>query len=693
MVSKVRKRDGKIVPYRQIKITNAIKKAFIATKTTDNGRIVLLSKQIKKILNKKFKREIPNIEDIQDTVEEVLLNNDFPEVLRAYVIYREKHRLQREEKGYKELKIEPILTVNAIKVLQKRYLLRDENGNIIETPRQLFYRVAKAIASIDRKYRGNTKKTEKEFYQAMKNLEFIPNSPALFNAGTKNKLGLSACYVLPVSDSLEEIFDAVKNTALIEQSGGGIGFSFSRLRPKGDVVRSTTGIASGPISFMKIFDMTTEVIKQGGKRRGALMGMLRVDHPDILEFISIKQNPRLLTNFNISVSITDKFMEAVLKNKYYGLINPRTKKVVKKLNARRVFDLIVRNAWLTGDPGLIFIDRINKSVSNPVPSLGPIEATNPCGEQILYPFESCVLGSINLTKVVKNKKIDFERLRKLVRLGVHFLDNVIDAQEILIEKINEITKNNRRIGLGIMGWAEALIKLNIKYDTNEAVKLAEKVMRFIQEESRKMSIELAKKRGNFPNFKKSIWKKRYKNFRNAALTTIAPTGTISIIGGCSSGIEPLFAVSYVREVLEGARLLEVNPEFERIAKERGFYSRKLMEKIAKIGSIQKIKNIPKDVKRLFVTALNIKPEWHVKHQAAFQKYTDNAVSKTINLPKNASIKDVKKAYLLAYKLKCKGITIYRYGSKSKQVLYIEPYRGIIAHSDYAGGKICGECMF
>ncbi|MEW6063111.1 MAG: adenosylcobalamin-dependent ribonucleoside-diphosphate reductase [Nanoarchaeota archaeon] len=691
MISKVRKRNGKLVSYRQIKITNAIKKAFIATKTADKGRIAFLSKQVKKILNKKFKREIPSVEDIQDTVEEVLLNNNFLNVLRAYVIYRERHRLMRLETGYKEIRLEPILSLNAIKVLQKRYLLRNENENIIETPRQLFYRVARAIASIDKKYGGNVKKTEKEFYNAMKNLEFIPNSPVLFNAGTKNKLALSACFVLPIEDSLESIFDAVKNMALIEQAGGGVGFSFSRLRPKGDIVRSTTGVASGPLSFMNIFDMTTDVIKQGGKRRGAMMGILRVDHPDILEFISVKQNQKLLTNFNISVAITDSFMDAVFKNKDYELINSRTKKVVRKLNARKVFDLIVKNAWLTGDPGLIFIDRINKSITNSVPSLGPIEATNPCGEEPLYPFESCVLGSINLIKIVEKKKVNWEKLSRLVKLGVHFLDNVIDAQETQIEKINEMTKNNRRIGLGIMGWAEAVIRLGIRYDSNEAIKLANKLMKFIQDESRKMSVELARKRGNFPNFKKSIWKRKYKSFRNAALTTIAPTGTISIISGCSSGIEPIFSVSFVREVLEGARLLEINPEFERIAKERKFYSRELMEKIAKVGSVQKIKGIPRDIKKLFVTALDIKPEWHIKHQAAFQKYTDNAVSKTINLPKNASVEDIRKVYLLAYKLKCKGITIYRYGSKPKQVLYIEPY--VKAHSEYAGGHICAECMF
>jgi len=690
MIRKIRKRDGTLVPFDQNKITNAIKKAFIATKTY-NGNILNLSDSVVNILNKKFKTETPNVEDIQDTVEEVLLNNNYLNILKAYIIYREEHRILRQEKGYKEIKIEPILSLNAIKVLQRRYLLKDYEGNIIETPRQLFYRVAKAIALIDKGYRENYKKTEKEFYEAMRKLEFMPNSPTLFNAGTKNKLGLSACFVLPIEDSLESIFNAVKNTALIEQFGGGVGFSFSKLRPEGDIVRSTTGVASGPVSFMKIFDITTEIIKAGGKRRGAMMGILNCSHPDIIKFITAKQKEKTLTNFNISVSATDGFMNAVLKNKKFNLINPRNNKIIKTINANYLFNLIVKNAWQTGDPGLIFIDKINNSYSNPVSSLGHIEATNPCGEQPLYQYESCVLGSINLAKVVENKKINWNKLKRLVKLGVHFLDNVIDAQELTIKEINKIAKNNRRIGLGVMGFAEMLILLGIKYDSNESLKTAEKIMKFIQDESRKASVELGKKRGSFPNFKKSIWSKKYKNMRNCAITTIAPTGTISIISGCSSGIEPLFSVAFTREVMEGTNLIEVNKEFKNISKKRNFYSKELIKKIIKEGSIQKINQIPKNLKKIFVTALDIKPEWHVKMQAVFQKYTDNAVSKTINLPENAKPSEIKKAYLLAYKLNCKGITIFRYGSKKEQVLYIG--KNIKVESEFAGGCPGVACAY
>jgi ribonucleoside-diphosphate reductase alpha chain len=679
MISKIKKRDGKIIKFKAVKIYNAINKAFKATKTP-NKPVKQLTDNVIKILNKKFKKTIPTVEDIQDTVEEVLLNNNYLNVLRSYVIYREKHHKLRQEKGYKEIKQEPILTVNALKVLQKRYLLKDEKGHIIETPRQMFYRVAKAIAFIDKKYKQNYKKTEKEFYKALINLEFLPNSPTLFNAGTNTNLSLSACFVLPIEDSLKSISNTIKNTALIEKAGGGVGFSFSKLRPKGGIVGTTHGTASGPLSFMRIFDITTEVIKSGGRRRGAMMGILNIDHPDILDFIKAKQKKNFLTNFNLSVAVTNRFMNAVKKNKNFSLINPHTKKITKTLNAKKLFNLITKNTWKTGDPGLIFIDEINRK--NQIPEI-KIEATNPCGEQPLLPYESCNLGSINLTKMIKNKKIDWKKLRKTIRLSIHFLDNVIDANKFPLAEIEKITLANRRIGLGVMGFAEMLIKLKIRYDSNQALKIAEKLMKFIQKEAFKMSIELGKKRGNFPNLKKSIWSKKYKHLRNAALTTIAPTGTISIISNTSSGIEPLFAVSFVREVLEGAKLIEVNPEFEKIAKSEKIYTEKLIQEISKVGTIQKFKNIPKEIKKLFVTALDIKPEWHVKMQAAFQKYTDNAVSKTVNLPSNATKEDVKKIFLLAYKLKCKGITVYRYGSKKQQVLYIKPY--IKAHSEYSGG--------
>ncbi len=580
---------------------------------------------------------------------------------------------------------------NATKVLQRRYLLQNEKGEPIETPSQLFRRVAHAISLIELQYnqKANVKKIEDEFFKIMSNLEFLPNTPTLMNAGTE--LGqLSACFVIPVEDSLQGIFDAVKLTALIHQSGGGTGFDFSKLRPQGDPVKSTGGTASGPVKFMTIFDKTTDVIKQGGRRRGANMGILRVDHPDILEFISCKTKGDTLRNFNISVAVTDEFMKAVEKNKKYSLFNPRNKQVVGKLNAKEVFDLIVTNAWKTGDPGLIFIDEINRT--NPTPLIGKIEATNPCGEQPLLAWESCNLGSINLSKVVKGTKINWNKLQRLVQLGVRFLDNVIDVNKYPVQEIEDVTLANRKIGLGVMGFAEALLKMQVPYNSKKALKVGQQIMKFIENEGHKTSQRLGRERGDFPNFQYSIWKtKRYKHMRNATVTTIAPTGTISIIAGCSSGIEPLFAISFIRNIMEGTRLPEINPIFAKITKKKKFFTSELLTQIAETGSLQNIQKIPKNVKRVFVTALNIPAKWHVEMQAGFQRYTDNAVSKTINLPENATVEEVRDAYWLAYKLKCKGITVYRYGSKPDQVLTIDALgneitkKQVIADSEFAGG--------
>ena len=559
------------------------------------------------------------------------------------------------------------LTKNALRVLEKRYLRKDKNGNVIEKPEEMFWRVASNIAKADEKYGGDVKKTEKEFYEMMSNLYFLPNSPTLMNAGTSIQQ-LSACFVLPIEDSMDKIFETLKHTALIHQSGGGTGFSFSRIRPKGDIVRSTGGIASGPISFMKVFNSATDVIKQGGRRRGANMGILHVTHPDIMEFITCKEHPEELTNFNISVAVTDEFMKKVEKREDYELINPRTKKFVKKLNAKEVFDKIIEMAWKSGEPGIIFIDEINKH--NPTPHVGIIEATNPCGEQPLLPYESCNLGSINLSKFVKNREIDWKKLKDIVWKAVHFLDNVIDMNKYPIKQIEKMTLANRKIGLGVMGFADLLIQMDIPYDSKEALEVAEKIMSFIQKEGRKASIELGKERGSFPNFKGSIYDGKYEAMRNATVTTIAPTGSLSIIAGCSPGIEPIFAIAFIRNVLdEEDRLYEINPYFEKIAKEYGILNDNLLKKIAdNRGSIQGIEEVPVKIQRIFVTALDISPEWHVRMQAAFQKYVDNATSKTINLPEEASMEDVRKAYLLAYKLKCKGITVYRYGSRPQQVI-------------------------
>lgn len=693
VITKIRKRDGRVVDFDSNRIRDAVHKAFIAVELGNGEKASSITKEVVQILEEEFRDKIPSVEDAQDVVIEVLTKRGYDKVALEYQDFRKK---KEELRSLREtLGIKPKLTVNALEVLKARYLLKDETKRTVETPTGLFMRVAKAVAQVDEKYGDDPEKTVLIFYQMMARLEFMPNTPTLFNAGT-NIGQLSACFVLPVEDSLEGIFATVKNMALIEQTGGGVGFDFSRLRPEGDIVGSTKGVASGPVSFMRVFDVATEVIKAGGKRRGAMMGILRIDHPDILRFITSKKKPGFLSNFNTSVAITGDFMKTLEEDGEYWLINPRNKENVGKLQAKNVWNLMAKSAWESGDPGVIFIDEINRH--NPTPEVGRIESTNPCGEQPLLPYESCNLGSINLSKMVENGKISWEKLRETIKNAVHFLDNIVDSNKFTLKKIEAITKANRKIGLGVMGFADMLIKLGIPYDSEEAVQLGEKLMRFVEEESHKKSVEIAEARGSFLNFEKSVWKNKHKVFRNATVTTIAPTGTISIIAGCSSGIEPIFAISFIRNVLGGTRLFETNPLFETIAKERGFYSAKLLEKIAKTGSVQKIDDVPEDVKRFFVTALDIEPEWHVRMQAAFQKHTDNGVSKTVNLPTEATVEDVRKIYELAWKLKCKGVTVFRYGSKPEQVLYIgeiktEETRFVTAESEYAGGCPTKNCPF
>ena len=570
---------------------------------------------------------------------------------------------------------DPIINENAKIVLERRYQRKDTEGHVYETPKELFWRVASAIAEEEGKYGDSTYKPAalaREFYDLMTSYRFLPNSPTLMNAGTG--LGqLAACFVLPVGDSIEDIFDAVKHAAMIHKSGGGTGFAFSRLRAKDSVVGSTGGVASGPLSFLRIFNCATEQIKQGGTRRGANMGILRVDHPDIMEFIKAKERDGELNNFNLSIGLTETFMRAVEKKEDYDLIAPNSGEKIASLGARDVFNILVQKAWESGDPGIVFLDRINRD--NPTPAQGEIESTNPCGEQPLLPYEACNLGSINLGKCYAkgqnghDAEIDWDELKRIVHLSTRFLDNVIDASIYPLPQITETVGKNRKIGLGVMGWADLLYQLKIPYNSQTAVDLAERVMKFVHDEARSASKKLAAERGAFPAYEESVFgEANLGPYRNATTTTIAPTGTLSIIGGCSSGVEPLFALSFVRNVMDNDKLVETNPFFEAALKDADAYSAKLMEEIAKIGSIRKMDHLPEDIRRVYVTSMDIEPIWHLKMQAAFQKFTDNAVSKTVNLPHEATKEDIWDIYWKAYEYGCKGVTVYRDGSKTSQVL-------------------------
>ncbi len=670
-MSRVDKLSGKLVDHTQI-----ARVIFVAAESmgiSDRNHIEKLTSQVIERLERP--QTLPGMEHlVSEKQKQKHLATEF-EILSAvkdFLAEESKEKGEPVMADKAKIDADIALTQNALHVLERRYLKKDKQGNVIETPEEMFRRVARAIASAEIMYdpEADTGMREDEFYRLMTSLEFLPNSPTLMNAG--RELGqLSACFVLPIEDSMESIFEAVKNTALIHKSGGGTGFSFSRLRPEMDRVGSTGGVASGPVSFMRAFDVATDVIKQGGMRRGANMAILNVDHPDIMRFITSKEDPSALTNFNISVAVTAGFMEVVKAGGDYDLLNPHTGEAVGKLNAREVFDKIVALAWQTGDPGIVFLDRINEG--NPTPHLGKIESTNPCGEQPLLPYESCNLGSINLSRMLRSESgttvIDYPRLAEIVKTAVRFLDNVIDVNKFPLPEIEEMTKKARKIGLGVMGFADMLLQLGIPYNSEEALKIASEVMGFIDEEAKKASVALAQERSAFPAFEGSIYDIiGGPKIRNASRTTIAPTGTLSLIAGCSSGIEPLFALSYTRNILDGTRMVEVNPYFEEAARQGGFYSEDLMQQLADGAHLSDMDDVPEGSKQLCVTAHEINTDWHVRMQSAFQRYTDNAVSKTVNFPRDATKEDIAKVYRMAYEEGLKGITIYRDGSRQGQVL-------------------------
>ena len=667
---KVKKRDGRITDFDQNKIADAIFKAAQSVGGTDKLRSKELALKVVLEMENEKRDDVPTVEDIQDKVEKILMEEGHAKTAKAYILYRHKRTELRQIRAAlldgKSTSIK--LSANSLMILKERYLKKDNNGKVEETPEEMFERVASNVARSDKLYNQDVEIAKNKFYDLLYNLEFMPNSPTLINAGNQLQQ-LCSCFVIPVNDSIEGIFDAIKHQAIIQKSGGGTGLDFSRLRPRGDFVNSTKGNSSGPISFMKIFNATAQAVTQGGKRKGANMGILRIDHPDILEFITMKEDEKSMENFNISVAVTEKFMQALKDEGEYDLIHPKTGDVVRRLSAKHVFELMILMAWKTGDPGIIFIDRINNSRSQPTPTLGKIESTSACGEQPLLPYEACNLGSINLAKAAENKKINWEKLRTTIHASIHFLDNVIDVNNYPLKETENMCKANRRIGLGVMGFADLLCQLELRYDSQEAVELAREIMMFISIESDKSSIELAKTKGHFPNFKISIYKDGTP-IRNATRTTISPTGTISMIADCSSGIEPLFAICFTKTVMDGKELLYINPYFEKIAREKGFYSDELMKKIANRGTIQDIEDIPQEIRDVFRVGYDISPYWHVKIQAAFQEFTDNAVSKTVNFPNWASTKEVEEVYMHAYELGCKGITIYRDGSKDVQVITV-----------------------
>ena len=687
-ITEIRKRDGGRERFDVERIASAILGAMRELGRADEEHARRLAGRVKDLLEWELRGEVPSVEQAQDRVERVLVEDQEPELAKAYILHRFRHAALREAKTAFGVKDDIKLSLNAIRVLERRHLRKNQNGEVVETPSEMFRRVAEAVAAVDENYEGAVaaRESAERFYRLMASLDFLPNSPTLMNAGTE--LGqLSACFVLPVEDSMDGIFSALRNMAFIHQSGGGTGFSFSQLRPHGDMVRSTGGIASGPLSFIEIFDKATDVIKQGGRRRGANMAILSVDHPDAMAFILAKTRTDLLQNFNLSVALTDRFMAAVEGDAVHEFVNPRSGEVTDRRPAREVFDLICSAAWQCGDPGVIFMDEVNRH--NPVVAMSPIEATNPCGEQPLLPYESCNLGSINLKHFVKDGRVDFERLSETVETAVHFLDNVIDANRYPILEIEQTSRHTRKIGLGVMGFSDTLCEMSIPYNSEEALRLAEEIMGFITDRGHAASARLGERRGSFPWFEKSTWKEQgFTSLRNATVTTIAPTGTIGLIAGVSSGIEPVFALRYWRTMAEGTTLFETHQGFAQRVAQHHIDLDLVLAGCGREGSIQTCEELPEDLRRVFVVARDISPEWHVRMQAAFQKYTDNGVSKTINLAPAATVADVREAFLLAHKLHCKGITVYREGAKQHEVLSADSSAFGTRHIPHLNAETC-----
>ncbi len=670
------KRDGRRVPFSVSKITDAIFKAAESVGGKDRTLSEKLTQDLVIELEKKFATRSFSVEDVQDLVEKILIEKGHARTAKAYILFRYKKAQEREKRalilGDEHPDDNLHFSSEALTILERRYLGKDAAGTLRETPKDMLDRIAANIASADAKYGADAAaiaQTRDRFYYLLASLIFLPNTPTLMNAGTKNQL-LPASFVLPIDDTMESIFGTLQTAAILHQRGAGTGFSFSRLRPKHDPVKHHSGVAGGPVAFLRVYDAALEIVKQGGIRPGANMAVLRVDHPDILRFIEAKHDKRSLKNFNISVGVTDRFMKAVEDDRDYVIFNPRTEKYVGKLRARDIFSVITQNAWKTGDPGLVFIDEINKR--HPCKHLGEIETTNQCAEAPLLPYEGCMFGSIDLSKFVDLAAVDinYSALGQAVATAIHFLDNALDMTQYPIDSIRDACLRTRKVGLGLMGFADAFVRLGIKYDSEAGLAFAEKVMSFIKAKAYGASQELAASRGVFPAFKGSDHETAGRKMRNATCLALSPTGTRSILAGCSAGCEPLFAISYQRTVLGTNEIVYLNTDFEKVARERGFYSSELIWKVSKAGTLKYIKEIPKDVRDVFVTAQDIEPVWHIKMQATLQKYVDNSISKTINFPRTAAIRDVEEAYMLAWKSKCKGITIYRDGSYEDQVITV-----------------------